>query len=703
VRVTLAQKVGAFGAVRAGGGVTLRQHDLGAGLERSTVRRAADDVERPSLVHDLGAPEVLVDAKLGVAEPSDEVVSSGTVRFERRETAHRGTDESTGEKRRDDDRRRERQERCEARGNEHSEEFAHDEPDTPEQKEIDRQEETERNAPDPERGPPSFDRRRRPDVMFDRPVGVGVRLGVEIDIRVGIDACVAYRVAAAEERPEPEGGAERDRSKVNPNEDRKRAHARFPFQLPCPLAHHWEFQGERGESDADSCTLHLQNTAYGVFYARANMKRSEDPVARVLGNPFTGAANEWQQAAERVLSFEDSLPTSLGTQSDADSALRRIVARTLAEVVVRGRKVGDVLGVNRVPERWFTRVRSSRGDAMRWVAAAARCQTTLGALAGVSESLKEVRASAWNASFGASLSTSVRLERVIREHDVLIVGETGTGKEAVAHAIARGTPRTSDPGEAPFAALNIAAIPETLIESELFGHVKGAFTGAGKTRVGHIRSVASGCLFLDEVGDLPLTAQSKLLRVMETDHVTPLGSDVSYDADVRYIAATHKDLRQMVERGTFRDDLYERLAGEVIRLPPLRERPEDLAPIGERFCERYLDGSAPEWRLVRRFLASAEAKAHGWPGNVRELQNRLRSVLLGIDPGLHAPAEPTRPSAPELPRAVREARATLSETEEWYVERVLEKSAKNYALAARVLGIDRSTVRRKARAAERDR
>jgi two-component system response regulator HydG len=327
-------------------------------------------------------------------------------------------------------------------------------------------------------------------------------------------------------------------------------------------------------------------------------------------------------------------------------------------------------------------------------------------LAGASASLGAVRAEAWSVSFGATLLDSPRLERVIREHDVLVTGETGTGKEAVAHAIALGTAGGSDGSPAPFFALNVAAIPETLIESELFGHVRGAFTGAGQTRAGHIRSVASGCLFLDEVGDLPATVQSKLLRVMETDRVTPLGSEASYHADVRYLTATHKDLREMVAAGTFRQDLYERLAGHVIRLPPLRERPEDLAPIGLEFAGRYLEPEAPEWRAVKAFLASREARLYRWPGNVRELHNCLRNVMLAIDPGIttHSPRGGAPSDVPSdgaalaaIPRALADGTLPFAEVEAWYLEHVLERTGRNYAAAARILGLDRSTVRRKIR------
>jgi DNA-binding NtrC family response regulator len=375
-----------------------------------------------------------------------------------------------------------------------------------------------------------------------------------------------------------------------------------------------------------------------------------------------------------------------------------MVASALARAMLRGEAVRVAFSEQKLTDRELHAKGVRREQLVSLVAAAARCQSALEMLAGDSSLLRAVKAAAWAASFGSSLSAMLRLERVVRDHDVLVSGDTGTGKEAIAHAIALGT-LSADERPAPFAALNIAAIPETLIESELFGHVRGAFTGAGKDRVGHVRSVASGCLFLDEVADLPLTAQSKLLRVMETDRVTPLGSDTSYDADVRYVAATHKDLRDMVRSGAFRADLYERLAGNVIRLPSLRERPEDILPIGERFAARYLAADAPEWRRVRAFLESQEARTHSWPGNVRELQNCLRNVLLGIAPGLLVSAEPAEaaPAESALPDTVRARSAPLAAVEAWYVAQVVAKCGGNHAFAARVLGVDRATVRRKVR------
>jgi DNA-binding NtrC family response regulator len=426
---------------------------------------------------------------------------------------------------------------------------------------------------------------------------------------------------------------------------------------------------------------------------------------RALENPFVERGGDWTAAARRLLATDVTPASLVAGGASAESVAQLALARALALARLSARPPFEEL--SRLPERALSKSEWSRNALVGVAQAAVRCQRSLDRLVGASESLRAVRASAWGLCFGQSVLDSRRLERVLREHDVLITGETGTGKEAVAIALGLGTPGGPDGGEAPFFALNIAAIPETLIESELFGHVRGAFTGAGKARPGHIRHVASGCLFLDEVGDLPATAQSKLLRVMETDRVTPLGSEMSYAADVRYIAATHKDLRRMVGTGAFRQDLYERLAGHVIRLPPLRERSEDLLPIGVEFAERYLGPTAPEWKRVRAFLESGSARAHRWPGNVRELHNCLRNVMLGIDPGLTTPGATTESEAElavpagGIPGAVLAASAPFAEVERWYFERVLARSDHNFALAARVLGVDRSTLRRKIRAPPR--
>jgi two-component system nitrogen regulation response regulator GlnG len=209
---------------------------------------------------------------------------------------------------------------------------------------------------------------------------------------------------------------------------------------------------------------------------------------------------------------------------------------------------------------------------------------------------------------------------------VLIVGETGTGKELVAQAIHR----QSDRRRQPFIALDCGAIPEPLLESELFGHERGAFTGADRRRAGHFQLASGGSCFLDEIGNLPLTLQAKLLRVLECREVRPLGADRATTVDVRFIAATIEDLQPRALDGRFRADLYFRLAQYTIVVPPLRQRPEDLAHLAQRF----LDEASVELRKPVCRLAPAAfelLRRHHWPGNVRELRNVVKQALLRSD------------------------------------------------------------------------
>jgi two-component system nitrogen regulation response regulator GlnG len=205
---------------------------------------------------------------------------------------------------------------------------------------------------------------------------------------------------------------------------------------------------------------------------------------------------------------------------------------------------------------------------------------------------------------------------------VLIHGESGTGKELVARALHDFGRRR----EKPFVAVNMAAIPRELIESELFGHEKGAFTGAVNRGIGRFEQAAGGTLFLDEIGDMPLEAQTRLLRVLQSGEFSPVGGRQAIRADVRIVAATHRDLRQMIQQGAFREDLFYRLNVVPIRLPPLRQRPEDIADLARHFLvlaqrdglmQKTLDPSAIE-RL----------KTYSWPGNVRELENLMRRMAV---------------------------------------------------------------------------
>jgi transcriptional regulator of acetoin/glycerol metabolism len=440
----------------------------------------------------------------------------------------------------------------------------------------------------------------------------------------------------------------------------------------------------------------------GVLYHRAMVQsRAIDEVLRAfLGNPFDVAPTTWR-AAERALAGLDPRAAFVDL-FDADNAERAELfllavghARACTHPDDPGRVFDDAL----LPPSVRRRLPRQPRDYLRIVMAAGRCFRALSLIHGTSGAIQQCRRATWAACFGDSLHHALHLERVIRDHDVLLLGETGTGKEAFARAIQAATPGPADGTPAPSAAMNAAALPDTLVESELFGHVKGAFTGASETRVGRLRSADGGSFFLDEVGDLPSTTQVKLLRVIETNDFHPVGSDTTHHVDVRYVAATHKDLEALVLAGGFRRDLFERLAGIVIRIPPLRERPEDVRAIALPFVDGYtgeIGGS--HVAVVERWLDSGEARGYPWPGNVRELQNVLRNLLLGLPAGL---AEKTRgtagpaPLPPDLPQRILDGRASMQEVNDWYMRLVLDKTESNYTQTAKILGIDRSTVRRR--------
>jgi two-component system response regulator HydG len=281
------------------------------------------------------------------------------------------------------------------------------------------------------------------------------------------------------------------------------------------------------------------------------------------------------------------------------------------------------------------------------------------------------------------------------EATVLIQGETGTGKELVAQALHRLSRRS----QGPFVAVNCAALPETLLESELFGHAKGAFTGADAARQGHFRHAEGGTLFLDEMGELPLPVQAKLLRVLQEREVQPLGSDKAQPVDVRVIAATNQKLEDNIAAGKFRADLFYRLNVVPLELPPLRERREDVAALSEHF----LRGKK------RRFTPSAleTLSRYSWPGNVRELQNLIERLAVlkpegELDIGdlpaeMRAPALPVAGVPQSLPAEGIDLYAVLGELEDRLIHEALERTGGNKNQAARVLGLNRTTLVEKLR------
>jgi two-component system response regulator HupR/HoxA len=218
------------------------------------------------------------------------------------------------------------------------------------------------------------------------------------------------------------------------------------------------------------------------------------------------------------------------------------------------------------------------------------------------------------------------LEKVAPSHvSVLILGETGTGKELVARALHNHSPRAKKP----FLAENCAAVPANLLESELFGHVRGSFTGATQDRAGHLVAADGGTVFLDEIGDMPLEMQSKLLRVLQDGEVRPVGSNKTRHVDVRVVAATNKDLALACKKGTFREDLYFRLAVITLQLPPLRERVGDVRILARFLLARAAAEVGRPVTLEEDALAALEAWR--WPGNVRELENELRRAAALCD------------------------------------------------------------------------
>ena len=274
---------------------------------------------------------------------------------------------------------------------------------------------------------------------------------------------------------------------------------------------------------------------------------------------------------------------------------------------------------------------------------------------------------------------------------VLVLGETGTGKELVARALHRASPRASRP----FVAVNCAAIPAELMESELFGHVKGAFTGATSDRAGRFREADGGTLFLDEIGDMPLATQAKILRVLQEREITPVGGTRVVPVNVRIVAATHRDLPEAVAQGRFREDLWYRLQVVPLVLPPLRERLGDVLLLAEHFLRRM--GGAKPKRLSA--AAAQTLVAHRWPGNVRELRNAMdRAAILShgnfIEPehiGLQAPAAST---GVEIPWDGNLA-AAVGQVEREMIRRALAHAGDNRAEAARRLGLSRQQLYRK--------
>jgi DNA-binding NtrC family response regulator len=317
----------------------------------------------------------------------------------------------------------------------------------------------------------------------------------------------------------------------------------------------------------------------------------------------------------------------------------------------------------------------------RWLRRAVDRTQAFGDLIGTSEPMREIFALIRKIAAGRS--------------SILITGESGTGKEVVARTIHfSGARRTK-----PFVPINCTAIPEGLLESELFGHVRGAFTGAHTSKRGLFEEANGGTLFLDEIGDMGLGLQGKLLRVLQDREIRPVGGNHSVKVDVRIVAATNRDLHAEIEAGRFRRDLYYRLNVIPIHIPPLRERPEDIPLLAESFLRKHADGGP------RRLSDAAmdRLKRGDWEGNARELENVIeRAIALSEGSEIGPDVLPILPDACSeqaegesvLNRAL-ERQLTLAELEDLYIDEVLKRTGGNKVQAARILGINRRTLYRR--------
>jgi two-component system NtrC family response regulator len=287
----------------------------------------------------------------------------------------------------------------------------------------------------------------------------------------------------------------------------------------------------------------------------------------------------------------------------------------------------------------------------------------------------------------AMLKVSRTVERVAPTNvTVLLLGESGTGKELLARAVHELSPRAAQP----FVAINCGAIPETLLESELFGYERGAFTGAVKQSIGKIENASHGTLFLDEIGDLPLPLQVKLLRFLQEQTVERIGGRAPIAVDVRVVSATNVAIEERVERGTFRPDLFYRLNAVSVRIPPLRERPGDALLLARYFLNRF---NRELSRSLRGFTEAAVAaiEAHAWPGNVREVENRMKRAVVMAD-GKLVDAPDLELAAPAGAALDFDLRAARLRAERAVLQRALAHSNNRLSVAAKLMGISRPTL-----------
>jgi Nif-specific regulatory protein len=450
--------------------------------------------------------------------------------------------------------------------------------------------------------------------------------------------------------------------------------------------------------DADRATLFLVDRARAELYSKAAHLPELDEIRLPIGRGIAGYVAETARpvtvpSAREDARFFEAIDETTGYRTASLVAVP-VFERERAGEAGRARQVvGVIEALNKRSAAAF-----DEADVALLEALADQVGEAL-ALVHLDDS--DERPARYNRIVGASPAMAsvyeVMASAAATDATVLILGESGTGKELVARAIHANGARAGGP----FVKVDCTSIPETLIEAELFGHEKGAFTGADRMVVGKVELASGGTLFLDEIGDMPLPLQAKLLRFVQDRELERIGGRQVIRADVRVVAATHRDLEDAVRRGAFRKDLFYRIKVVSVLLPPLRERGgDDIAQLARHFLRLYARRHRRELRAVDP-AAMAMLRAYAWPGNIRELEHCIESAVVLCRGPVVLPAHLPLPKAAAVPEpAAAEPAAvgeTLAEVERRHILRTLEAAAGNRTRAAQLLGIGRNTLARKLR------
>ena len=419
----------------------------------------------------------------------------------------------------------------------------------------------------------------------------------------------------------------------------------------------------------------LATEAFEALYGDFGGERPHDEIDLVLSD-INMPAMDGMEFADRIGRFAPEIPVVLVTAYGSIDSAIEATKKGVFDYIVKPLQLSE-LGVTVERAIKFRRLKREnqvlRNEVNRsW---------SFGGLIGKSKAIREV------------FELTNRVARATA--NVLITGESGTGKEVIARAIHARGPRSAKP----FVALNCSSIPENLLESELFGHVKGSFTGAIANKQGLFEEADGGTIFLDEIGDMDITLQAKVLRVLQDRKIKPVGGNQEKEVDVRVLAATHKDLKKAIQEGRFREDLYYRLNVIPVVIPPLRHRRDDIPLLANHFLAKY---AAANNSTVKGFSPEAMAKLVGahWGGNVRELENIIERVVVLCSSEWIRPEDIPlleEGSAEDFFGSSSGDLPTIEELEKRYIRLVLDKTGGKKEQAAHILGINRRTLYRKER------